>query len=244
MEVSERSREPFHMQGGKTGCLLLHGFAGSPAEMEPFGKSLAAAGLTVFCPVLAGHRDPAHMCGAGWEEWLGTARAALAMLMREALEVFLVGFSLGGLIAFDLAASEPVAGVVSVNSPLKLSSTQVLRAHLLKVSGDGSRDDLELESRVPMSCLSSLYDYAARVAGLLPQVSAPALILQARQDEAVDPKDARAIYDSLGSKHKSLVWVDDAGHLAVLGAQRDVVFKTARDFIEQTSKHHRGDGIA
>ncbi len=250
MEVSQRSREPFYISGGNTGVLLLHGFAGSPAEMEPFGKSLAAAGFTVHCPVLAGHRDPSRMCEAGWQEWLITARDSLAVLKRQVPETFAAGFSLGGLIAFDIAAgepetgspgSEPLSGVISINSPLKLSSTQVLRAHLLKVSRESSPDDPELCGRVPMSCLSSLYDYAARVAGLLPQVTVPALVVQARQDEAVDPKDAKTIYQSLGSRQKNLVWVDSAGHLTILGAERGFVFEAAKEFIRQTSKQ-RGDG--
>ena len=33
-----RYTEPFYFPGNKTGCLLIHGFTGSPGEMRPLGS--------------------------------------------------------------------------------------------------------------------------------------------------------------------------------------------------------------
>jgi carboxylesterase len=42
------SAEPFYFPGGKTGCLLVHGFTGSPKEMRWMGEYLAGQGYTVL----------------------------------------------------------------------------------------------------------------------------------------------------------------------------------------------------
>ena len=41
--------------GGRIGFLLVHGLAGTPAEMKILGKRLNRYGFTVLCPQLAGH---------------------------------------------------------------------------------------------------------------------------------------------------------------------------------------------
>lgn len=239
MSVRPRSTKPFLLDGGDTGCLLLHGFSGSPAEMEPMGRFLAQHGLTVYCPVLAGHDDAARMESAGWREWRETALTAMSEMRARTARLFVAGFSLGGLIGFDLAASEQVAGVISINTPIRLRSKQVLRAHLVSHVQQAAASDI-VPDRVPMSCVSSLYDYTRRVETLLPIVTAPALVIQARDDEVIDPGDAKQIHDALGSKCKRIVWIDEASHLVVLDRKRVQVFTEVQMFIEESA---RSDGL-
>ena len=46
---------PFFFAGGDVGCLLVHGFTGTPHEMRFLGERLAAQGYTVSGVCLAGH---------------------------------------------------------------------------------------------------------------------------------------------------------------------------------------------
>ncbi|HID86186.1 MAG TPA: carboxylesterase, partial [Anaerolineae bacterium] len=39
--MEELDLNPFFFEGGPTGCLLVHGFSGSPPEMRPMGEFLA-----------------------------------------------------------------------------------------------------------------------------------------------------------------------------------------------------------
>ena len=39
----------------KVGCLLIHGFGGSPEEMDPLAEYLRNEGITTLSPVLKGH---------------------------------------------------------------------------------------------------------------------------------------------------------------------------------------------
>ena len=43
--------QPFRLRGGVRGCLLIHGFAGTPPEMRGVGEFLAARGYDVMAPL-------------------------------------------------------------------------------------------------------------------------------------------------------------------------------------------------
>src|SRR2546430_6119642 len=49
------SVKPFHHVGNRTGVLLLHGFGGSPVEVQPLANALAERGYTVDVPLLPRH---------------------------------------------------------------------------------------------------------------------------------------------------------------------------------------------
>ena len=63
--------QPFYFPGDSRGCLLIHGFTGSPSEMLPLGQYLNNLGYTVHGVRLKGHgttlQDMAH---TRWKDWL------------------------------------------------------------------------------------------------------------------------------------------------------------------------------
>jgi carboxylesterase len=107
-EETRRARQPFLLEGGRMrqiGVLCIHGFTGSPAEMRPLGDFLAERGYTVVGPLLPQHGGMAHeLKGAKWQEWTGAAQTAYEQLASRCDSVFIVGLSMGGLIAMHLAA--------------------------------------------------------------------------------------------------------------------------------------------
>src|ERR1700737_596377 len=87
----------FRIRGGTRGCLLIHGFAGTPPEVRGLGEYLAARGYDVMGPLLAGHGlTPEAMAETRWPDWVRSAEAALAELRRDCEEVFVGGQALGG----------------------------------------------------------------------------------------------------------------------------------------------------
>lgn len=84
-------------------CLLLHGIAGSPFEMRPLAEALEAAGFAAHTPVLPGHdsTEEAYLT-SDFAQWRAFARAEYARLSVDE-PVLLAGYSLGGILALDLA---------------------------------------------------------------------------------------------------------------------------------------------
>jgi len=107
-------------------CLLLHGLGGSPFEVRPVADALIEAGHATVCPVLPGHAaTESDYLSSSYSQWLQCARAAYAAQCNLG-PVLLGGYSLGGLLALDLAleaakglAPQPM-GLLLLATPLFL----------------------------------------------------------------------------------------------------------------------------
>jgi carboxylesterase len=115
--------EPYSMGpiDAQVACLAVHGFTGSPYEMRPFAERLAARGVYVDVPLLPGHGTSVEdMSRTSFPDWVAGAEAAYLGLAARHGRTFVLGFSMGGLIALMLAARHRVDGVVVVSAPLRI----------------------------------------------------------------------------------------------------------------------------
>jgi carboxylesterase len=127
-----QAAQPFLFEGGPTGLLMIHGFGGLPGELRPLGTFLAEQGYTVSGMLLARHgRHPEDMYKVRWQEWFESVETALDELQGRCQHVFVLGYSLGGLLALHLAARRPVAGVITLAAALQLSGGWPLRLLLV-----------------------------------------------------------------------------------------------------------------
>ncbi len=127
-QAAIQAAQPFLFEGGPTGLLLIHGFGGMPGELRPLGTFLAEQGFTVSGVLLARHgRHPEDMYKVRWQEWFESVATALDELQSRCERVFVLGYSLGGLLALYLAARRPVAGVITLAAALQLSGGWPLR---------------------------------------------------------------------------------------------------------------------
>lgn len=105
-------------------CLALHGLGGSPEELAAPIAALEAAGLRVEAPLLPGHgASEAAYLASGYADW-----RALALERYRALcgrgPVLLLGYSLGGLLALEIARQSlrlglpQPAGLAALSTPL------------------------------------------------------------------------------------------------------------------------------
>ncbi len=104
---------------GKAGVLLVHGITGSPAEMKPLVRKLAAQGFSVACPQLAGHCSTLKdLKRTRWPDWYASLETAMDSLSEECDTLFVSGLSMGALLALKLAANHPdrVRGVATLSA--------------------------------------------------------------------------------------------------------------------------------
>lgn len=101
------------------GCLLIHGYSGSPFEMEGLGNAVREAGFAAHLITLPGHGEGyADFARYGFPDWLDHVESEYRLLVRHYQRVALVGFSMGGTLALNLAARCPVAGVAVFSTPV------------------------------------------------------------------------------------------------------------------------------
>jgi carboxylesterase len=98
----------------RIGCLVLHGFMGSPVSSRDMAKHIAEGGVTAHCPLLPGHGNlPYEIHGHSGKEWLAEADEAFDFLSRHCDQIFIIGHSMGASLAAYLANKHPdVCGLI------------------------------------------------------------------------------------------------------------------------------------
>lgn len=239
------SAEPFLIQGGPIGCLLLHGYTGTPFEMRMLANSLAAAGYTVLAPRLFGHAtDPEDMLRARWWDWVASAEDGLNLLRGCSKRQVVMGLSMGGAISLLLAARHPVDAVCSFSSPYDLPKDP--RIKLLKYvhwlmprqpkgkpdwhNPEAGKDHVDY----PYFPTRSILELKALLEQLRLEVGtlhAPAFFAQSHGDHTIPPESLDYLYDHAGSAEKEKLWVNDSGHVIIREPEREKVFSAVKDFI-------------
>lgn len=236
--------EPFAVDGGPTGALVLHGFTGSPASMRPVYEALADGGFTVEVPLLPGHGTAVEdMMDTRWEDWSAAAEKALQQLSARCTTVVVVGLSMGGTLATWLAQHNPdIEGLVLVN-PLIEAPDAAFRSAVQELLDSGSPtapgigSDIALEgvdeisySDTPLAAALSLFEGAAQVAGALERVRCPVLLLSSRQDHVVSPSSGDLLAGSVSGPCER-VWLERSYHVATLDHDQDEVVSRTVDFV-------------
>jgi len=252
----ELDMSSFHFPGGPVGCLLVHGFTGSPPEMRGLGEHLAAQGYTVRGPRLPGHgTSPEDMATTGADDWLAGAEADLRRLQSECETVFVGGLSMGGVISLILASEHPVAGVIALSTPAHLGDWRVklmpLVRHFAKwvpqdslpasdLTDPEAQDRLSCYERTPTACVVELNRLVGRMRRALPRVTAPALLIQSTGDRHIPPGSAQFIHDHLGSQDKVLRLFHHSGHAITVDTEREAVWRAVGEFIARVASEAKG----
>ncbi len=143
--------EPFFFPGGKTGCLLIHGFTGAPKEMREMGEYLAQQRYTVLGIRLAGHATrPEDMIRTRWQDWLASVEDGWHTLRGAVDHIFLLGLSMGGALALTITAqgTHPVAGVVTMSTPFTMPARSPHTRFLAKLPEGMQIQVMKLMSKV------------------------------------------------------------------------------------------------
>ena len=240
----------FRFDRGPVGCLLTHGFTGSPFEMRELGEYLAEKGLSVLCKPLPGHgTSPYDMLKTDWRDWHGACVENLAELSARCEKVFLCGMSMGGALSLHAAAHYAeryrVAGVAAYGTPIYLKNILLPLVPIFKrivkfkpSSGSDIADPVACANQqsydlTPLKCISSLLELLAHLKHDLPDVSVPALLMQSKKDNTVHPPNVHLINRLLGSEDKTVVEVENSFHVITVDYDKEIVKEKTYEFIRR-----------
>ena len=245
--------DPFFLEGGPVGVLLIHGFTGSPPEMRLIGDYLHERGLTVSAPLLPGHgATPEQMNQCGWSDWTGHAEAALVDLQSRCKTVFIGGLSMGSLITTYLAAQHRPRGAILYSPAFKVANPLIRLTPVLKhvmpkkaKSDESDYTDPDAEERTwsyesfPSFAAHELLKLIQRSDALLPQVTCPLLIIHSTGDATIRADSARHAYERAGSADKEVVTLHNSGHVITVDSEWSTVAEKTHAFIQD---HMPGEG--
>lgn len=247
------SAEPIFFPGNRTGCLLIHGFTGTPKEMLPLGEYLSGEGFTILAPRLFAHATRVEdMNRARWRDWIASVEDGWHLLRGMVDEVFIIGLSMGGVLSLYTSSYLPAAGTVVMSTPYQLPPDP--RIPLLPLLwrlfplADKGKDDWRNPhaadehisyAKYPTRALMELLALLEHTRAALPTLTQPVLMFQSRDDETVLPDNMPLLHEHIGSSSKEMVWVENSGHVLTREPVQDFVFRTIYAFIQHNSTHHQ-----
>ncbi|HEV8409109.1 MAG TPA: alpha/beta fold hydrolase [Gemmatimonadaceae bacterium] len=243
--------EPIHLEGTRRGAvLLLHGYNDSPQSMHYIAAALHARGWTVRVPLLPGHgRRLQDWAAARADAWESAARAELAALRTNHDDVAVGGLSMGGALAFILAAEHPEVRAVVGFAPYLHASLPVEMLHFIApvaslgavyVKGGGSRsvhDQVEANAMVAYRMSTprvvvELEKVVRLARQALPKVRQPVLVVQSREDNRIPAASAAASFEMIGSADKTMHWTTGNGHVVTVDYGHAEIERLVCDWLE------------
>lgn len=225
------------------GCLCIHGFTGGPYEVEPLVDYLRQhTDWSFSVPTLPGHGNPLSLKGVSYKKWIEHAEAELKKLLSTCDQVYIVGFSMGGLIASYLAANYPVDKLVLLSAAAKYMNPRQMASDLKLILNDSLRGNLrdnELFQRyrrkIRETPLTATLQFKSLVTHTLPhlrRIEVPTFIAQGESDGIVPPKSAEYLYENIGANEKKILFVKDSKHHICHCEEKDALFSEVMAFLK------------
>jgi carboxylesterase len=244
--------EPFYFPGSSVGCLLIHGFTGTPKEMRWMGEYLSAQGFSVLGVRLTGHAThPQDMIRSRWTDWVASVEDGYHLLRGGAEHIYLVGLSMGGALSLLLSTRLQTKGVAVISTPVQL--TNDWRMHMIgllshiwpfipksKLAPDSGWFDTEAWKdhisypRNPLRSIVELNKLLIEMRANLSNVQVPVLLIHSKDDNYISPSNLEILYAGLiRSMDKTKLYISGSGHVATRDAVRAEVFEAVARFIKR-----------
>lgn len=225
------------------GCLCIHGFTGDPSEVEPLVRHLNKhTKWQIAAPTLPGHGQSLQLKGIHYRQWIEHAEQELKQLLRTCDTVYVVGFSMGGLIASYLAVHYPIKKLILLSAAAYYVNPKQIAQDVVEMVRDARKGRLpenELFVRykrkikeTPITATLQFRKLVANVKPILANVNIPTLIAQGQSDGIVPPKSAQYLYDHIGTTRKKLIYLKDSKHLICHCNEKDKLFTEIVDFLD------------
>lgn len=238
--------KPFYFEGGEKACLLVHGFTGTPAHMLPLGKFLHENGFAAKAVLLRGHGTTVEdMRATSYADWFTSVESGYQELKEKYKTVYVVGFSMGGILTLQLALKYDIPKIITIAAPIrvfdKLAKWAWIGKYFMKYKPWEESEDPEEDNKkyiigydkVPLNCVADLVKAMRKVERKLTKINSNTLVIQPRKDKLVIPISAEIIYDNISSKEKKLVWLENSYHACTLGKERNIIHEEILSFLKK-----------
>jgi len=239
--------DPIWLDGSRVGVLLLHGFTASPYEMSLLGKYLHThCGYTVSIPLIAGHGRGTHSLNSvSWEDWKESAIVAYEKLRLNSDSVCVIGMSMGGAIALNIAAHFPVDALVCMGTPMYLPKMAKFAKAIYRfkaaIEKRGGPDIADLEAKehivslstIPLHALTELEEMLEVFNNELTKVTCPTFLMHGKNDHTIDHKNMEMIASRISSELIRTRTLEKSFHILPLDLEREIVFSETKVFLKE-----------
>ena len=227
------------MQKDKSGCLIIHGFGGGTYEIKALADYLGDHGYVTACPKLKGHTGIGRdMKNAGYKDWVASAEEELIKLKEKTGNIAIVGFSMGGLIAVNLACKYDIRAIVTINTPIYYWNIYRVCLNLLEDFKNKEANNfmryIKAKQASPIISMLNFLMLLNSTRSKLSNISCPFLITQTKDDDTTRLKSANYIYDNICSIDKKINIYEKGGHLVLNSPYKEKIIKDIEVFLNRS----------
>ena len=243
---------------GRPPCVVaFHGFGGTAAELRPLLDRIARAGYAVDCALLPGHGTRVEQLQDGtFHGWVDAAVQRMRAAIDKSGRVVLLGFSLGSLLAMQLASEQPggLTGLAVLGNAMTLRSLSSVPLGLLDRLGvripdlylvkpragdlvdTSAKDALLSYDRHPLRSSLEVYRAGPRVRGVVGRIVCPTLILHGRRDRVCSWHNATWLAEHIAAKDVTIRLFEDSAHVLACDGEHEAVADEVLAFLSRLSR--------
>lgn len=230
----------------KKAILLIHGFVGGNYDYENLPNELQLyKNFDVFTFTLPGH-EKTVVKGVKYQEWLNASVEKIKFLIdNNYKEIYLIGHSMGGVIATYLASKYPEVKKLVLVAPAfryfyfkdgkinikNITSTIKNVPDLFK--NMGREKVVERIKKTPVTTMlefTKLVDYCQNS---IKKVNCPVLIIHGMNDKVAPIESTNLVYELISSKSNTLINIKDVTHDCFYGKRNIEVKKYIINFLKE-----------
>lgn len=172
-----------------------------------------------------------------WKQWVQRAKAQLAAAQLSKRPIYLLGFSMGGVIASYLATCYPVVKLILIapafnHFHLENYTNMVIKGASGLISSSPKSESNE--PSLPKTFYPAFMDCVKQLKSSIANVTCPILLIHGDEDEVIPPRSSEWAFENISHDQKRLVFLHLGKHRILNDEHvRDVAYLLILDFIEE-----------
>ena len=221
--------------------LLIHGFAGGSYDYGDLGNDLQLyKDFDVFTFTLPGH-DKVVINNVTKEDWIKAAEVQIEKIINNGYKkIYLIGHSMGGIIASHLASKYPEVKKLILAAPAfkyfsfkddKLDVIESIKKVPKLFKNYDSETVVSRILKVPVTTIKEFMDLAETHIDDVKKIEVPTLILHGLEDEIVPTDSVDYVYDNIKSKSVTLIELEGLTHDLFINNRYKEIKKLITNFL-------------
>lgn len=226
------------------GCLCIHGFTGGLYEIDPLVSFLKEqTNWIVKSPLLPGHGVHLTLEDVSYTDWIETAEQAFLELQDQAETIYIIGFSMGGMIASYLASKYDVAKLVLLSpsrryinlAQMGLDVGEIIRDRLAGHLQQNIIYQIHQHKRghIPILAYVEFLKCMKFTKPALKEIYCPVFVAQGIQDGMVPYTSTHYLAEEIPVDIE-VIYYSDSKHHICLGKDKDIVNQAVLHFLKRT----------
>lgn len=236
----------------KDGIYIIHGFTNTTYEVKDLALFLSEQGYYTIAQNLPGHGTTPEDCNKfKYTDWIEFVEQGVADMSSKCNNVYVIGISMGSVLALHLSSIFPLNAAVFAATVLKFKDVIGIRVltplfhKIIPFRDKRLSYSKEVRNKFnyfgypvwPMSSVNEMRKLTNIVKKNLTHINCPALIFHAEKDYLSHQKNVSLVYDSISSEIKEKFFLKQAQHnLFASNPDQEFIFQKITSFFNKFKK--------